>query len=147
MYCFVCAPSPPPIFVCSKWMCYSLFLEFGGEMLIGLTFSLWLFAPPPFLEHTALILSLDFLYKEVNFFHLSPPPHSPEHKWASVLSSFCQYLYIFANIFMQYISTSSWCANFYQFFANIMQTLDISTNIFAQLSISSDAALQYVSHC
>ena len=26
----------------------------------------------------------------------------------------------------------SWCANFYQFFANIMQTLDISTNIFAQ---------------
>ena len=44
---FCMCPLPPPIFVCSKWMCYSLFLEFGGEMLIGLTFSLWLFTPPP----------------------------------------------------------------------------------------------------
>ena len=35
--CTVLYVPPPPTFVCSNWMCYSLFLEFGGEMLIGLT--------------------------------------------------------------------------------------------------------------
>jgi hypothetical protein len=42
----------------------------GGKMLIDLTFSLWLFTPHPFPEHTASILSLHFLCKQVHFFFL-----------------------------------------------------------------------------
>ena len=58
------------------------------------------------------------------------PPFPPPPRLYMGLLTFSHYPLppVFRQLF-------SWCANFYQFFANIMQTLDISTNIFAQLSI------------
>ena len=163
LFCMCPLPPPPHISLFKLYVLFSL-LGFGGEMLIDLTFSFCSFTPPPpFLEHKALILSLDFLYKEVNFFIYPPPPHSPEHKWASVLSFICQYLYIFANIFVQYIFTfflvckslsifRKHYANFGHFYKHFRAAFNIVPCLgpicpSQYMWISSDAVLQYVSHC
>jgi hypothetical protein len=119
MYCSVCAPSPPPPYLFVQTVCVILSSwNWGGEMLIDLTFSLCSF---------------------------TPPPPSPEHTWASLLSliiptplssdntvvifpfqtAFCEHyanICTFSRTFSCSISLLFVCANFYQFFANIMQT-------------------------
>jgi hypothetical protein len=125
-YPYICTvlyvPPPPPISVCSNCMCYSLFLEFGGEMLIDLTLSLCSLTPPP-------------------------PPPFPEHTWASLLSlnipsfsrTLCQYLYIFANIFVQYIITfcvRKFLSIFREHYANVWTFLQTFSRSFHHCSMS-----------
>jgi hypothetical protein len=162
-YPYICtvlyAPPPPPISLCSNCMCYSLFLELGGEMLIDLTFSLCSFTPPPpFPEHTwASLLSL-----------IIPTPLSSDNTVVifPLQTAFREHyanICTFLRTFSCSISLLFVCANFYQFFANIMQTLGhfckhfrAAFNIAPCLGsicpsqymwISSDDALQYVFLC
>ena len=137
-------PSPPYLFVQTTYMCYSLFLEFGGEMLIDLTLSLCSLTPPL-------------------------PPSQNIHGPLYFLSLFPVFREHYVNIgtflrtFSCSISLLFVCANFYQFFANIMQTFGHFCKHFRAafiiapclgsicpsqyMWISSDDALQYVFLC
>jgi hypothetical protein len=142
---FCMRPLPPPISVCSNWMCYSLFLEFGGEMLIDLTLSLCSLTPTPL--------------------HPSQNIHGPLY-FLSLFPAFREHyvnICTFLRTFSCSISLLFVCANFYQFFANIMQTFGHFCKHFRAafiiapclgsicpsqyMWISSDDALQYVFLC
>jgi hypothetical protein len=162
MYCFVCAPSPlPPISLCSNYVhvLFSLLGIWGGDVNWSDLKSLLINPPPPpFPEHTwASLLSL-----------IIPTPLSSDNTVVifPLQTAFREHyanICTFLRTFSCSISLLFVCANFYQFFANIMQTFEhfckhfrAAFNIAPCLGsicpsqymwISSDDALQYVFLC
>ena len=118
MYCSVCAPSPP-IFLCSNFMCYSLFLELGGEMLIDLTFSLCSFTPPP-LPRTYMGLFTFSHYSQLFANIMSILVHFCEHFRA------VYHYFLCAQIFINFSRTFKNVWTFLQTFSRSFQHCSMS---------------------
>ncbi len=130
MYCSVCAASPPPHISLFKFYVLFSLLGIGGG---------------------------DVNWSDLQSRFIYPPFPPPEYIWASLLSliipfplssdksvvipfvnsfsrTLCQYLYIFVNIFVQYIFIFLCVQISGNFSRTLRKCSDISANIFAQLS-------------
>jgi hypothetical protein len=148
LFCMCGRPPPPP----RVW-------DRGWEMLIDLTLSLCSFTPPPpFPEHiwaSLLSLIIPTPLSSDNTVVIFPLQTAFREHYANICT--------FLRTFSCSISLLFVCANFYQFFANIMQTFGHFCKHFRAafiiapclgsicpsqyMWISSDDALQYVFLC
>jgi hypothetical protein len=118
MYCSVCAPSPPPIALCSNCMCYSLFLEFGGEMLIDLTFSLSVHLPLALRTYMGLF----------TFSHYPHPPVSRQY------SSYSLCKQLLANIMPIFVHFCEHFRAVYHYFLCV-QIFSFKFTLFSNLQV------------
>ena len=138
-YPYICTvlyvPPPPPPYFFVQILCVILSSwNWGGEMLIDLTFSLCSFTPPPPRTYMGLF----------TFSHYSNPSvfrqYSSYIPFANSFSrTLCQYLYIFANIFVQYIITFcvvKFLSIFCEHYANVWTFLQTFSRSFHHCSMS-----------
>jgi hypothetical protein len=136
LFCMRPLPPPPHISLFKLYVLFSLLGIGGGERLIDLTFSLCSFTPPPPLPRTYMGLFTFSHYSNPSVFrqYSSYIPFSN-----SFLRTLCQYLYIFANIFMQYIITfcvRKFLSIFREHYANVWTFLQTFSRSFQHCSMS-----------